>query len=127
MRTKNGARRTSIVGSFHEPAFRSQVLVDVVQRSLFFTFPATFGLNSLTQRPHLNIPFIASPRGFGPPVATRSPRPRERQNSPARSLATEKQRPSIPKLERRRKWRPVNAHHSSSLLFSASAFFPHFR
>src|SRR5258708_27030733 len=86
MRTKNGARRISIVDSFHEPALRSQVLVDAIQRSLFFTFPATLRLNSLTQRPHLDVPFIACPLRFRPPIAFRSPRSGERQDSSARAL-----------------------------------------
>src|SRR6267378_596966 len=127
MRTKNGARRTSIVDSFHEPALRTQVLVDAIQRSLFFTFPATFGLNSLTQRPHLDVPFIACPLRFRPPITFRSPRSGERQDSPACAFATKKHRLSFLKINGRRKRRPVNAHHSSILLFSAGAFFPHFR
>src|SRR5712671_3465359 len=95
MRTKNGARRTSIVDSFHEPALRTQVLVDAVQRSLFFTFPATFGLNSLTQRPHLDVPFIACPLRFRPPVTLRSPRSSECHDSSARAFTTEKRRLSF--------------------------------
>src|SRR5216684_2924257 len=127
MRTKNGARRTSIVDSFHEPALRTQVLVDAVQRSLFFTFPAAFGLNSLTQRPHLNIPFIARPRGFGPPVAFRSPRSGKRQDSPARSLATEKRGLSFLKLNVGGKRRPENSQRGGCLFFRDRALFFHFR
>src|SRR5260370_7042015 len=92
MRTKNAARRTSIVDSFHEPALRAQVLVDAIQRSLFVTFPATFGLNSLTQRPHLDVPFIACPLRFRPPITFRSPRSGESQDSPPRSFPTKKPR-----------------------------------
>src|SRR5882762_6242510 len=89
MRTKNGARCTSIVDSFHEPTLRSQVFVDAIQRGLFFTFPATFRLNFRMQCPHMDVPFIASPRAFGPPVALRSPRSGERQDPSACSSATE--------------------------------------
>src|SRR6266436_5609711 len=110
MRTKYAARRTSIVDSFHEPALRAQVLVDAVQCSLFFTFPATFGLNSLTQRPHLDVPFIACPPRFRPPIAFRSPRSSERQDSPARAFTTEKRRLSFLKLHGRRKRRSENSH-----------------
>src|SRR6266403_5642859 len=110
MRTKNGARRTSIVDSFHEPALRTQVLVDAVQRSLFFASPATFGLNTLTQRPHLDVPFIACPVRFRPPITFRSPRSGERQDSPARSFATEKRRFSFLKINCRRKRRPEHSH-----------------
>src|SRR5216684_6390794 len=117
MRTKNGARRTSIVDSFHEPALRTQVLVDAVQSSLFFTLPATFGLNSLTQRPHLDVPFIACPLRFRPPITFRSPRSGERQDSSARAFTTEKRRFSFLKLNGRRKRRPENSHRSGSLFF----------
>src|SRR5712664_486607 len=102
MRTKNGVRRTSIVDSFHEPALRSQVLVNAIQRGLLFAFPATFWLNFGPQRPHLNVPFIARPRGFGPPVAFRSPRSAERKDSSAHPVATEKRRLSFLKLDTRR-------------------------
>src|SRR6266436_3861922 len=115
MRTRNAARRTSIVDSFHEPALRTQVLVNAVQRSLFFTFPATFGLNSLTQRPQLDVPFIACPLRFRPPITFRSPRSGERQDSPARSFATEKRRLSFVKLHRRRKRRSENTHRCGRL------------
>src|SRR5260370_27893358 len=98
MRMKNAARRTSIVDSFDEPPLRSQVLVDAIQRGLFYTFPATFRLNFRTQRSHLDVPFIPRPRGFGPPVAFRSPRSGKRQDSPARPFATEKQRLSFLEL-----------------------------
>src|SRR6266404_2531075 len=110
MRTKNGARRTSIVDSFHEPALRTQVLVDAVQRSLFFASPATFGLNTLTQRPHLDVPFIACPVRFRPPITFRSPRSGERQDSSARAFTTEKRRLSFLKINGRRKRRSVNSH-----------------
>src|SRR2546426_430978 len=110
MRTKYVARRTSIVDSFHEPALRTQVLVDAVQRSLFFTFPVTFGLNSLTQRPHLDVPFIACPLRFRPPVTFRFPRPSEGHDSPARAFTTEKRRLSFLKINGRRKRRPVYSH-----------------
>src|SRR6266436_8634586 len=109
MRTKYAARRTSIVDSFHEPALRTQVLVDAVQRSLFFTFPATFGLNSLTQRIHLDVPFIACPLRFRPPIAFRSPGSGERKDSPACAFATEKYRLSFLKINGRRKRRPENS------------------
>src|SRR6266516_626443 len=99
MPTKNAARRTSIVDSFHEPALRSQVLVNAIQFGLFFTLPVTIRLNFRTQRPHLDVPFIARPRSFGPPVAFRSPWSGERQDSPARSFTTEKRRLSFPKLD----------------------------
>src|SRR6266567_725374 len=102
MRTQNAVRRSSIVDSFHEPALRSQILVDAIQRGLFFTFLATFRSNCRTQRPHLNIPFIARPRGFGPPVAFRSPRSGKRQDSSAHPVATEKRRLSFLKLDTRR-------------------------
>src|SRR5258708_7574379 len=127
MRTKNGARRISIVDSFHEPALRSQVLVDVVQRSLFFTFPATFGLNSLTQRMHLDVPFIACPVRFRPPITFRSPRSGERQDSPACAFATEKHRLSFLKINGRRKRRPENSHRGRCLSFCDRALFVHFR
>src|SRR5438094_8305069 len=109
MRTKNGARRTSIVDSFHEPALRTQVLVDAVQRSLFFTFPATFGLNSLTQRPHLDVPFIACPPPFRPPIAFRSPPSRERQDPPAGAFTSEEPRRSFLNLPGPRNPRSANA------------------
>src|SRR6267143_2413706 len=127
MRTKNVARRTSIVDSFHEPALGTQVLVDAVQRSLFFTFPATFGLNSLTQRPHLDVPFIACPLRFRPPVTFRSPRSSERQDSPARAFATEKRRLSFLKVNGRRKRRPENSHRCRCLSFRDLPLFFHFR
>src|SRR5467141_3310008 len=127
MRTKNGARRTSIVDSFHEPALRPQVLVDAVQRSLSFTFPATFGLNSLTQWPHLDVPFIACPLRFRPPIAFRSPRSGERQDSSTRAFTTEKRRLSFLKLHGRRKWRPENSHRCGCLFFRGRALFCHFR
>src|SRR6267378_8468553 len=127
MRTKNGARRTSIVDSFHEPALRAQVLVDAVQRSLFFTFPATFGLNSLTQRPHLDVPFIACPLRFRPPITFRSPRSRERQDSSAGALRTEKRRFSILKLHDCRERRPVNSHCSGCLFCRGRVLLFHFR
>src|SRR2546426_7487400 len=110
MRTKNAARRTSIVDSFHEPALRSQVFVDAVQRSLGFTFPATFGLDSLTQRPHLDVPFIACPLRFRPPITFRSPRSGEREDSRAHAFATGKCRLSFLKINGRRKRRPENSH-----------------
>src|SRR5260370_30012881 len=110
MRTKNGARRTSIVDSFHEPALCSQVLVDAVQCGLFVTFPATFGWNSLTQRPHLDVPFIACPFRFRPPITFRSPRSGERQDSSARAFTTEKRRLSFLKLHGRRQRRSVKSH-----------------
>src|SRR6266478_8721016 len=127
MRTQNAARRTSIVDSFHEAALRSQILVDAIQRGLFFTFLATFPSNFRTQRPHLNIPFIARPRGFGPPVAFRSPRSGKRQDSPARSLATEKRGLSFLKLNVGRKRRPENSQRGGCLLFRDRALFFHFR
>src|SRR6266481_7885014 len=115
MRTKNGARRTSIVDSFHEPALHTQVLVDAVQRSLLFTLQGTFGLNSLTQRPHLDVPFIACPLRFRPPITFRSPRSGERQDSPACSFATEKGRLSFLKINGRRKRRSENTHRCGRL------------
>src|SRR5260370_1516660 len=127
MRTKNGARRTSIVDSFHEPALRSQVIVEAVQRSLSFTFPAAFRLNSLTQRPHLDVPFIACPLRFRPPIAFRSPRSSERQDSPAGAFATEKRRLSFLKINGRRKRRPENSHRCRCLSFRDLPIFFHFR
>src|SRR6266851_6246758 len=127
MRTKNGARRTSIVDSFHEPALCSQVFVDAVQSSLFVTFPATFGLNSLAQRPHLDVPFIACPLRFRPPITLRSPRSCERQDSPACAFATEKCRLSFLKINGRRKRRPENSHRCGCLFFRGRALFSHFR
>src|SRR5882762_6357051 len=127
MPTRNAVRRTSIVDSFHEPALRSQILVDAVQRSLFFTFPATFGLNSLTQRPHLDVPFIACPLRFRPPIAFRCPRSGERQDSPPRAFATEKRRLSFLKINGRRKRRPENSHRCRCLSFRDRALFFHFR
>src|SRR5258708_2269590 len=108
MRKRNVARRTSIVDSLHEPALRPQVLIDAVQRSLFFTVPATFRLNSLTQRPHLDVPFIACPLRFRPPIAFRSPRSGERQDSSARAFTTQKRRFSFLKLNAGRKRRSEN-------------------
>src|SRR5258708_24356136 len=127
MRKRNVARRTSIVDSFHEPALRTQVLINSIQCSLVFTIPREFRSNLGTQRPYLDVPLLARPWRFRPPVTFSFPRSCEREDLPANTLATEKRRPSFSKLDRRRKWRPVNAHHSSSSLFSASAFFPHFR
>src|SRR5229473_3133750 len=127
MLTKNAVRRTSIVDSFHEPALRTQVLVDAVQRSLFVTFPATFGLNSLTQRPHLDVPFIACPLRFRPPITFRSPRSGERQDSPACAFATEKRRLSSLKVNGRRKWGPENSHRCGCEFFRGRALFFHFR
>src|SRR6266550_2007155 len=126
MRTKNAARRTSIVDSFQKPALRSKVLVDAIQRRLFFTFPATFRLDFRTKRPHLDVPFIARPRGFRPPVAFRSPRSGERQDSPARSFATEKRRLSFLKLHSRRKRRPENSHRGGCLFLRDRALLFHF-
>src|SRR5258708_35809850 len=97
MRTQNAARRTSIVDSFHEPALRSQILVDSIQRGLF-TFPATFRANFRTQRPHLNIPFFARPRGFGPPVAFRCPEAGKCKDSPALSIAAQKRELAVLKF-----------------------------
>src|SRR5882724_1738758 len=127
MRTKNAAPRSSIVDSFHEPALRSQVLVDAVQRSLLFTFPATFGLNFLTQRPHLDVPFIACPLRFRPPIAVRSPRSGERHDSPAHSFAAKKRRLSFLKFHSCRKRRPENSHRCGCLFFRDRALFFHFR
>src|SRR6266403_196878 len=117
MPTKNGARRISIVDSFHEPALRTQVLVDAVERSRFFTFLATLGLNSLPQRPHLDVPFIACPLRFRPPITFRSPRSGERQDSPAHSFAAKKRRLSFLKFHSRRKRRPENSHRCGCLFF----------
>src|SRR5258708_38237347 len=127
MQTKNGVRRTSIVDSFHEPALRSQVLVNAIQRGLLFAFPATFRLNFGPQRPHLNIPFIARPRGFGPPVAFRSPRSGKRQDSPAYSLATEKRGLSFLKLNVGGKRRPENSQRGGFLFFRVRAPLFHLR
>src|SRR5260370_31848301 len=110
MRTKNVARRTSIVDFFNDPALGTQVIVDAVQRSLFFTFPATVGLTSLTQRPHLDVPFIACPLRFRPPITFRSPRSGEREDSSARAFTTEKRRLSFLKLHGRRQRRSVKSH-----------------
>src|SRR6266478_2099307 len=117
MRTKNAARRTSIVDSFHEPALRTQILVNAVQRSLFVTFPATFGLDSLTQGPDLDVPFIACPLRFRPPITFRSPRSGERQDSPVHAFATEKRRLSFLKINGCRKWGPENSHRCGCLSF----------
>src|SRR6266566_4242856 len=127
MQMRNAARRTSIVDSFHEPALRTQVLVDAVQRSLFFTLPATFALNSLTKRPHLDVPFIACPLRFRPPITFRSPRSSERQDSPARAFATEKRRLSFLKINGRRKRRAENSHRCRYLSFRDLPLFFHFR
>src|SRR5258708_7986833 len=127
MRTKNGARRTSIVDSFREPALCSQVLVEAVQCGLFVTFPATFGWTSLTQRPHLDVPFIACPFRFRPPITFRSPRSGERQDSPACAFATEKGRLSFLKLNGRLKRRPENSHRCRCLSFRDLPLFFHFR
>src|SRR6266849_1820502 len=127
MLTKNAARRTSIVDSFHEPALRTQVLVDAVQSSLFFTFPTTFGLNSLTQRPHLDVPFIACPLRFRPPITFRSPRSGERQDSSARAFTTEKRRLSFLKVRSRRKRRPENSQRRGCLFFRDRVLFFHFQ
>src|SRR3984893_7933875 len=123
----NAVRRTSIVDSFHEPALRLQVLVNAIQRGFLFTFPTSFRLNFRSQRPHLDVPFIAGPRGLGPLVAFGSPRTGERQDSPARPIATEKRRLSFLKLNRSRKWSPVYSHRRSCLFFRDRTLFLHFR
>src|ERR1700723_2882949 len=109
MRRRRATRRTSIVDSFHEPAFRSQVFVDAIYCGLFFIFPAVFRLNRGPQRTHDDVPFIARPCSFRPPVAFRSPWPGERQDLSAHSFAPEKSRLTILKLHGRWKWRPENA------------------
>src|SRR2546425_833208 len=108
MRKRNGTRRTSIVDSFHEPALPSQVPVNAVERRFFLALLATFRLNFRTQRSHLDVPLVARPGAFGPPVAFCSPRPSERKDLPAHTFATEECRLSVLKVYRRRKRRPVN-------------------
>src|SRR5882762_5883940 len=126
MRTRNAVRRTSIVDSFHEPALRSQVLIDAIQRGLFLIYAAIFLLNFRTQRVHRKVPFIARPRGFGPPVAFRSPRSGERQNSPVHSFASEKRRLSFLKVHSRLKRRSENPHRCCWPFFRDRALFFHF-
>src|SRR5690348_11637356 len=126
MRKRNVARRTSIVDSFHEPALRTQVLINSIQCSLVFTIPREFRSNLGTYRPYLDVPLLARPCRFRPPLTFSFPWSREREDLPANTLATDKRRLSVLKFHVRRKWRPVNAHHSSSLLFSVSGFFSHF-
>src|SRR5690242_18944829 len=106
----NEAQRTSIVDPFHEPALRSQVLVDAIDGRLVLTFVAVFRLNFRTQRSHFDVPFITRPRAFGPPVAFSSPRPSERKDLPAHTLATDKRRLFVLDFHGRRKRRPVNSH-----------------
>src|ERR1700731_3775405 len=123
MRTRNAARRTSIVDSFHEPALRSQVLVHAIQRGLFFTVPPISGLNFWTQRLHLDVPFVPRPRGFGPPGTFRSPRSGERQNLPASPFTTEEDRLSFAELHARWKRRPIYSHCDGSLFFRDGRLF----
>src|SRR5216684_1798227 len=108
MTTTNAARCNSIVDSFHEPTLGSQVLVDAIQRGFSFIFPATFRLNFRTQRPHFDVPFIACPCRFRPPISFRSPRSGESQDLPANPFTTEKNRLSFAELHARCKRRPVN-------------------
>src|SRR5580693_3243335 len=126
MLTKNVALCTSIVDSFHEPALRAQVFIDAIQRRLFFTFPAT-RLNGRSQRPHFDVPFIARPGCFRPPVAFRSPRSCERQDSPACSLTTKKCRLFFLKFHGCRKRGPEYAHCRSRFFSCGCALFLYFR
>src|SRR5277367_3483336 len=125
MQTRNAARRTSIVDSFHEPTLRAQVLVDAIQRGHLFFF-LTVRLNLLPQRPHFDVPFIACPRGFGPPGTFRSPRSGERKNLPASPFTTEEDRLSFAQLHARWKRRPINSHRDGSLFFRDGWLFFHF-
>src|SRR2546427_3226021 len=127
MQMRNGARRTSIVDSFHEPALCAQVLVDAIQRGLVHTFLAVFRLNFRTQRAYLDVPFIAGPCSFGPPVAFSSPRSSERKDLPANTFAAKERWLSISEFNGCRKRRPINSHRCRCLFFCARVLFPHFR
>src|SRR5262249_52253194 len=126
MRTRNVARRTSIVDSFHEPALRAQVFVHAIERGLFFIVPSAFRLNPWPQRPHLDVPFFAGPCGFGPPVAIRSPRSGKRENLSASAFATQNGWLSFLELNICRQRWPVDAHSRSCWPFPGLAFFTHF-
>src|SRR6266403_218477 len=127
MQTKRAVPRTSIVNSFHEPTLRAQVFIDAIQRGLFFAFPVTIRLNFRSQRLDLDVPFIARPGGFAPPLAFRSPRSGERQDSSARAFTTEIRRSSFLELDGRSNWRPENSHRCGRLFFRDRALFFHFR
>src|SRR6516225_6720187 len=127
MRKRNVARRTSIVDSFHEPALRSQILVNAIQRCPVFATAGGFGLYLGTQCPYLDVPFLARPPGIRPPVAFSSPRSSEREDLPANTFATKERRLTFLKFDVCRKGWPVNAHGRSSLLFCARGLFRHFR
>src|SRR5215831_16852978 len=101
MQKRNEARRTSIVDSFHKPAFRAQVLINAIQRGLVFAAAGGFRLCLRAQRSCLDVPLLACPRGFRPPVAFSSPRPSERKDLPAHTFATEECRLSVLKVHRR--------------------------
>src|SRR5215472_12198195 len=98
MRKRNAARRTSIVDSFHEPALRAQVLVNSVQGCIGLTVASAILLNLWSQRPQLDVPFLAGPCGFRPPVALRSPRSGKSENLSASAFATQNTRLSFPEL-----------------------------
>lgn len=127
MRTQHEAQRSSIVDPFHEPALRSQVLVDAIQRGLVLTLLAVFRLNFPRQRTHLNVPFIPGPHTFRPPVAFSSPRTGKRTDLSANAFTAEKCRLPSPKLDARRKRRPVDSHGRFRLFFSNRELFLYFR
>src|SRR5205823_435067 len=126
MRKRNVARRTSIVDSFHEPALRTQVLIDSIECSLVF-IPREFRSNFGTSRPYLDVPFFARPRRFGPPVTFSSPRSSERKDLPANTFAAKERWLSILKLNRCWERRPVNAHGRGRLASCGRLFFPNLR
>src|SRR5215469_839338 len=126
MRTRHGARRSSIVNSFHEPAFHSQVFVDAIQRGLVLSL-VVFRLNFPRQGTHLNVPFIPGPYTFRPPVAFSSPRTSKRKDLSASAFTTKKCRLPAAKLDARRKRRPVDSHGRCRLFFSNRRLFRYFR
>src|SRR5213080_2138862 len=77
-----------------------------------------------TQHTHLDVPFVARPPGFAPPISLRPPRPGKREDWPARSFAGEARRLPFAQLDVCCKRRPVNPQRR----FCISSFtivFPH--
>src|SRR5215470_2309546 len=127
MRMRRAVRRTSIVDSFHKPALSVQVLADAIERGLLLGFPALFRSYPRPQRAHFHVPFLACPRGLGPPAAFRFPGSGKRKNLSAHSLASEIRRFVLARFHHSRKRRPVNSHGRCWALLRGGPSFLHFR
>src|SRR5437879_5324905 len=127
MQKRNGARRTSIVDSFHKPALSMQVFIIAIQPGLAFATRCGFGVYLRMQCAHLDVPFLTRPLRFGPPVTFSSPRSSERKDLPANTFATKERWLSILKLNGCRKGRPVNSHGRGRLASCGRLFFPNLR